>query len=237
MMNRKLVAAAFALAGLLAGPAQAQVDDIVDLTSLIRNVRDPVDPNVGHLRVIIPSWNATRDANGAPLRATLRFNLYDPTSGSNAVLFQTGARAVTLPALPCSNPTNVNDDYSVKFFGRWNGRREAVVFNYVVFCNESGTGQYKEARSTFVYSADVTQAGASTWVRNYPLALIGANSLDLTNGSGTLGVQDDIGDTMMLTLEGASGPRVILLDWNTGELFSNPAWTMPSDRSYPAGNF
>lgn len=233
-----LIASFACLATAPAAHAQADVSEIVDLTSLIRVVRNPANPSSGNLRVIVPFMNATPGTNGIPQRVTIRFNLYDPTSGNNSILFQSAPRAVNLP-VPCTSPSSWDEDYSIKFFGRWNGVRATMILGYSVVCFETGTGQRKEARSTIVYSADVTQPppAASSWARSYALELIGANSLDLTDGSGTLAVQDGVGETLMLTLEGSTGPRIVMLNFDTGDLFSNPGWTMPADRSYPTGNF
>jgi hypothetical protein len=219
-------------------PAYAQVPDVQDFSSVVRRVRDPVDVNQVNLRIITPFWVATRNGAGVPTSVAIRFRLYNPTSATpTSVLFQSGARSFALPALPCTNAASFDDDFSLRFFGRWNGMRQTVAVNYRISCTESGSGVEKETFRTIVYSADVTQAGGSTWGRLYTLPLIAANALDLLNGSNTLGQQDGIGETLMLTLEAATGPRIVFLNFDTGAAFSNPAWTMPADRTYNVGDF
>lgn len=235
---KKLLAATMAAIGLTAATAahaQVSVSEIQDFSSLVRMVGTPSTPNIG-LRQIVPVLNYTAGTNGIPARVSMRFNLYAPTSGSTALLFATTARAVDLP-VPCTNPSSWDDDYTIKFFGRWNGPRQTMVLGYAVTCIEAGTAQRKEARATLVYSAVVTQAAAATWGRIYTLPLIAANALDLTNGAGTLGTQDGIGETLMLSVEAPTGVRVILLNQENGALFSNPGWTTPVDRTFNTGNF
>ncbi len=234
----KAIAIATTIAALMtttSASAQVSVSEVQDFSSLIRMVGSAGTPNIG-LRTIVPILTYTAGTNGIPTRVTMRFSLTDPTSGSTTALFNTTARAFNLP-VPCTNPSSWDYDYPIKFFGRWNGPRQTMVVGYAVTCVESGTGQQKEARATLVYSAVVTQAGAATWGRSYTQALIGANPLDLASGNGTLGTQDGVGETLMLTLEGGNGVRVVLLNFETGALFSNPGWTTPSDRNFNTGNF
>jgi hypothetical protein len=234
-MKRFIAGLVLIVAGVV--PAVAQVPDIQDFSSVVRRVRDPVDVNKVNLRIVTPYWVATRNTSGVPTNVAIRFRLYDPTSATpTSMLFQSGIRSFALPALPCTSPVAFDDDFSLRFFGRWNGVRQTVAVNYKVWCRESGSGVVKESYRTVVYSADVTQAGGSTWGRLYTLPLIAANALDLLNGS-TLGQQDGIGETLMLTLEAATGPRIVFLNFDTGAAFSNPAWTMPADRTYNVGDF
>lgn len=234
-MKRFIAGLLLTVAGVV--PAVAQVPDIQDFSSVVRRVRDPVDVNKVNLRIVTPFWVTTRNGAGVPTGVAIRFRLYDPTSATpTTYVLQSGARSFALPALPCTNAVSFDDDFSLRFFGRWNGVRQTVAVNYRISCIESGSGVEKETYRTIVYSADVTQAGGSTWGRLYTLPLIAANSLDLLNGS-TLGQQDGIGETLMLTLEAATGPRIVFLNFDTGAAFSNPGWTMPADRTYNVGDF
>lgn len=229
-MKKLLLAAAAALT-LTAGSAGAE--EILDFTSLIRAVPNPSGTAM-YPRVIVPFFNKTEDTSGNPTKLTFRFNVWDPTT--NTQLFGTTNKSVAYPAMPCANPQWTDHGMSVKFMGRWGGGRAHAIIGLHVECQEQTTYEWQERNVAFVYSADVRQAGGSVWTKAYTGYLVAANGLDLEDANGTLGIQDGINETLMLSVENPKGLRVLLLNFTDGQLFSNPAVTMPSDKVFGIGN-
>jgi hypothetical protein len=154
--------------------AHAQVTTL-DLAPLYKDV---VASNAG-VEMVHPFFDfIDNDADGVMDAVGVRFDIYPANSTTR--LFGTAKRKVDFPK-PCINP----DEYqwselvSVKFLGT-DGPRSHVAIGLAGGCTEADEPwEYKEAYSTFVYSAAVDSAAGSVWQAAYYIDLVGFDEVNV----------------------------------------------------------
>lgn len=234
-----VTAAAFGSSCAIAGDS----GELRDFSPLLRPVLQ--SDGTTKLRLMTPVLNVTR-TGGVPTSLSVALKVWDPTAAADAAsgpvpLFTTLAKS-TPWSIPCVSPVSGSVDYdsNVKFFGRSGGARLAMIVSMNTFCRESSTQEYKESGKVFFYSANVQSSSGGSWAKAYAGQLLAANGVDLIKEStATLGVEDGIKETFMLSIAvpGTTGPlvQIVLFDSSTGAAISNPAWKMPSTKSFSVG--
>jgi len=202
--------------------AQSSDNDFVNWKPLLK---DSVAGNPG-LESIIPLINETdTDSDGVPNKVALAFNVW--AAGTSTWLFKTEKRVVALPLVPCADPDLVSIDAEdvIKFTNETGGRTN-MIFAVNVHCEESGTGEGKDAYKTIVYSADVTKSpgeGGDSWIKSWNKEALSFNLLDWDEDS-----QKEIILTLIIDSETSSDARVMIFNQSDG--------TKEADNKYRISN-
>lgn len=199
------------LTALCCSMSVAQADEILDFTPV---VRDFVAGGAKEIAVPYIRYNDTAPADGFPESITVYFNVY--TVGTNTKLHSSLARTVPLPALPCTQPTSIEDDMKVKFLGADPSTRVHLVLAGSVGCWDQADSQWKDAYKTLVYSTDASTA-ANSWIKVWNLDTIAANGMEVTG--------DSTNELMLTfsvpTIVGGENVKVVYLQGSNGTILFN----------------
>ena len=211
-MKLRLITTALIAFG-MATAAQAEVS-IIDFTPLYK---ETVAASPG-IEMIQPTFtDVDTDADGLADSFRVGFNVFPANSATK--LFSTTPRLVAYPAVPCTNPSWVDSDFSaVKFLGGTSASRSHVAIGMFVECQEADAPfEWKEAKRTLVYSAAVNAAGGTMWSKVYNYALLNFDGIDVNaDGTNELVLGLEVPVTVPTSLIDAGNLRSIAINGGTG---------------------
>ncbi len=164
--------------GLHAAPA-ASGDTFINTQPLFRDV---VTGTAG-VETIVPVF-VMRDTNNdnRPDVLYVKFRVYQ--GGTTTLLNESAFRGVFFPDNPCTNASWVDVDMDPHLLGNASSTRGTVVVALTTSCQETGSGNYKDAFRTFVYSANLASADNSPWTHVQNREVISAEGIDTMGGDG-----------------------------------------------------
>ena len=203
------------MSALLAMAASASANASDSLLNLAPLYKETVASNPG-IEMIHPYVRyVDTNVDGMPDSVVFQFNVYPVNS--NIKLFSTAGRTVPVAAIPCTSPLEVDVNLSNgKFLGELSPTRSHVALVVITSCVESGTGEFKEAFNTLVYSADVSAPGGLVWSKVYALDLLSFDGVDV-DGDAT----NELVVGLAVSVTGLANPesenlRSIALEGNNG---------------------